>query len=225
MNPEVGLWFLWCLFFISTIFTISFLLIKKNSFLFIMLISVVLFGVTGAFDMKIWGLKLIAYYNLFYLLGYFVRNNLLNIAPILMKYSWVLLLLFLVSAYFWRRQDMPSFMHSESYLIRTFYRIIVACLGVLATLALSIKYIAQNNSTRLLSIFLCLGQMTLGIYACHFFIISLVLQTFSDLWYPIKIVVTFFIVTILSYAVIKILNLNRYTTFYLLGITKNNGRI
>lgn len=221
MNPEVGLWFLWCLFFIFTMFTMIHMLVRKNHLLFMILAAIILFGMTGIFDIKIFGLKLIAYYNMFYLMGYFIRSNLTCITPILMKYVWLFLLLFIVLAYFWRRQEMPSFMDVDSYLIRTLYKIVVACMGIFATFALSLKYVMQDNSAKYMRILLHLGTITLGVYACHFLVISPVLLIFSGLWYPLKLVLAFILVTTLSYTIVRILSLNRYTAFILLGIAVN----
>lgn len=106
-------------------------------------------------------------------------------------------------------------------LIRTLYKIVVACMGIFATFALSLKYVMQDNSAKYMRILLHLGTITLGVYACHFLVISPVLLIFSGLWYPLKLVLAFILVTTLSYTIVRILSLNRYTAFILLGIAVN----
>ena len=77
LYPDCMYWFLWTLFFICLIFTTIDCLSRRISILVdipIILTCLLLAGVMVACNIRVFGFQFIAYYFLFYSLGYFIKK-------------------------------------------------------------------------------------------------------------------------------------------------------
>lgn len=76
LYPDKGLWFLWVLFFINVFFVMGSCLAeqcKVKQEVVILLICLLLAGIMVVFEPRLFGFQFIAYYFLFYALGYYLH--------------------------------------------------------------------------------------------------------------------------------------------------------
>lgn len=180
IHPDTGLWFLWALFFIVLLMKLcdsacSYLKVKLEYV--VCIFSLLLMGIMVALKFKLFGFQFIAWYLPFYAIGFFGRKyqNLWEgwgrISPL-----W-LSALFLFMAYWWMRKDPPLFMGQDSHAIYNYaYKFIVATVAIAAFIPLFKSYM-----NRIVLIITKLGGVTLGIYAIHQTVITILM-----LWLDIE---------------------------------------
>lgn len=176
LYPDSGLWFLWVLFIISVLFTICTWLSLKcgidNIYLSVGL-GIVLVAVMIVCDIRVFGYQFIAYYYLFYLVG-FVLHKYKD--TIIISAKPVLALLFACWAFLawnWNMHSLPVFMQDIPLpvtLVQYGYRFITAVIFIYVAFSVS-PYLFKETS-RWIAPFVHLGAVSLGIYAVHFILIS-----------------------------------------------------
>ena len=173
-TPDTALWFLWVLFWIGSYYiALSKLSAKYNIAEEIMMaLSCIIFMGVLFFSKLSFGYHLFAWYLPFYCMGAMTRKYDQVLSPILHKSVVPLLLLFLVSAFFWMRTESPTFMHTSSQAVIFTYKFIVGIIGCYAFLGLM-----QLYNAKVLIICEIGGGMTLGIYAIHQSIISILMKS------------------------------------------------
>lgn len=223
LDPDLFFWFLWVLFFISLIFSVDIWLSEKFKIEPLLLIGatcMILFGAMVALDLRIFGFQFIAYYFLFYTLGYCVhRFSILQI-----KNGLALILLFgiwAVLAWFWNMHELPSWIpaipHVPEALLLYAYRGTTAVIAILFLFGMAPKLL--NGSKR--TVISRMGQISLGIYVCHLTFVHQIISFcrnslhISNEW--ALVVATFAISIIFAVTVSELLLKNRYSARLLLG--------
>lgn len=185
LYPDKGLWFLWVLFFINVFFLFGrrmAAVLKINEVYIILSICCLFVGIMVLFEPRLFGFQFIAYYFLFYTLGYYLHkyDNVL-----ITKKVFVLLLLGLVwfiLAWFWKMHDLPLWLSAvplPASLTQYAYRFIVASIAVYVLLSASPLVL---NSNKLFNRpFIYLGTISLGVYTTHFLMIGRIVRFFSSL--------------------------------------------
>jgi Acyltransferase family. len=225
LNPDSYFWFLWVLFWICIIFTLCQWIadkLKIDEFVPIVISCMVLMAVMVGLEFRVFGFQFLAYYFLFYTLGYSVhRFSILQI-----KDNIVLLVLGLVwlfMAWFWNMHELPSWMpaipHVPSTLLQYAYRGITAAIAMLVLFGVAPKLLDGNS--KLNTWIKELGVVSLGLYVVHLSIMGYVADILKEL-YPTcsiwgQISIVFVITTIFSVVIVELLKKNKWTARYLLG--------
>ena len=225
LSPDTYFWFLWVLFWICCLFVLAQRIadwLKIDEFIPIALVGLLLIILMVFLDLRIFGYQFLAYYFLFYVLGYCIHR----FKFLKLKRSVVLALfavLWGAMAWFWNMHKLPTWISPTSYIpdfiLQYIYRGVTAVLAVLVLFGLAPRLL--NANTRVNIWFTKLGAFSLGIYVSHLIIINYIydfVQLFipcPPVWCTIGIIsiLTF----ILSFLIVKILVRTRWTARVLLG--------
>lgn len=112
IDPDSYFWFLWVLFWIKVIFILNQKFAERyhmDEILPIGITCILLLGIMVGINLRIFGFQFLAYYYLFYFLGYAMhRFNKLQLAN---KPAMIFLgLLWAVLAWFWNMHELPAWM-------------------------------------------------------------------------------------------------------------------
>jgi len=228
MKPDNGgLWFLWVLFFcIAIMHFISFIGIKskiKQEYLVLGMCLLLTLSFLAS-KTKIFGFNFISWYFLFYSIGFYYKKYESDFAKSLNKLLLFVFVFFPLSGYFWMRKDPPTFYAylDLGTLFPFFYKFIVALFGIIFFIGFFKKFASLNEKTDYLY-FNRLGEMTLGIYAIHLFILNWIIKISKnyivsvDSNYFLFVVIVFALLLMSSVVIVKILSLNRYSSKVFLG--------
>lgn len=183
--PDKGLWFLWVLFFINILFILGSYFAKKLEIaqeIAIISICVWLVVVMVIFEVRAFGFQFIAYYFLFYSLGYFFHKHEWRVAassPLLLA---IMAICWAVLAWFWKMHELPEFMKGlplPATLTQYVYRFITAAIAVYLLLDLSPRVLSSSHQWN--KLFVKLGSVSLGIYAVHFLFLGLWIGLFKGM--------------------------------------------
>lgn len=226
LHPDTSFWFLWVLFWINIIFVIGQRIAAKchlDELIPIGVSCVILLGVMVGVELRLFGFQFLAYYFLFYTLGYVIhRFSFLQI-----RCSGVLVGFFIVwlcLACFWTMHELPSWVptipHIPTSLLQYAYRGGTAMIAILWLMGLAPK-ILKNDKGLVNKTFKEIGVVSLGYYTCHLVIMGYVANGVKVLipnvndW--IIIASIFAISFVLTYAIVELLKKNRYAAKILLG--------
>lgn len=125
--------------------------------------------------------------------------------------------LFLCMAYWWMRKDPPLFMPPSSHVVYNYvYKFMVAGVAIAAFIPLFKYYVNKP-----LLIFTKWGGVTLGIYAIHQTIITLLTSWFNiaslRLPYWLYVCCLWVMVSAISYLCYRLIERNRYLSLLFLG--------
>lgn len=224
--PNDGYWFLWALFFIIVIYIITDGFCQRvhlKQELGMTIVAGFLIGTQLKLpDAKLFGYEYVAYYFIFYMMGFYC-NKYNSMLP---KNSLViggLFALWLIMACFWTPNGIPCFLsgvpHVPSAAVRMSYRVIVPVVFIIAMVSAGPKIRVGNAYVwqQLIE----LGQVSLGIYAAHMVVKNLfaqwILLTLPNLQMVWCVLLEFFILTVLSLVVVRILMKIRLASRLLLG--------
>ena len=221
--PDGGLWFLWVLFFINVFFITSSWLaerLKIKQEVVILLICLLLAGVMVSFEPRLFGFQFIAYYFLFYTLGYYLHKH---EEKIITKNSIViaaLTLCWFVLAWFWKMHELPSwlgFVPFSATMMQYVYRFITAAIAIYVLLAASPMVL--NSEKWLNKPFVRLGSISLGIYTTHFILIGKIVKLFWGLGLGenMTIIVAFIVALLVSWVIVWLLSKWKVTARFMLG--------
>lgn len=117
LHPDNGLWFLWALFFIIVILkvcdSIATRLGMKLEYVAVTA-GLLMIATMVLLKFKLFGFQFVAWYFLFYCMGYFGRKHDGVVLTFMHRTAWPCLLLFIGMAWCWMRKDPPTFMPAES---------------------------------------------------------------------------------------------------------------
>ena len=217
-QPDTGLWFLWVLFWIGVIHIVLsklsvILKIEEN---LIFGISCILFLGILFINKLSFGYHLVAWYLPFYLMGSILKRFENQLFPIINKNYFVLGMLFVILAFYWMRNESPTFININSQALIFGYKFIVGFIGCLFFISLGqffddkILYLSELGS-----------GMTLGIYAVHQFVIRLLVHfkiqmDWSDNFW-IGVLIAFIFVFGISFLIYRLIGYSRYISKILLG--------
>lgn len=221
--PDKSFWFLWVLFFINVIFMSGSYLAEKimvRQEWMIVAICLLLVTTMVLFEVRVFGYQFIAYYFLFYSLGYFfhkhedclfVKND---CALILLGVCWA------VMAWFWNMHELPSFMKGLSLpetITQYAYRFITAAIAVYLLLVLSPCIL--NSPKQWNHPLVKLGNISLGIYVVHTIFLGRFVVLFKGTGLvDDAIIATTFIATLaVTWIVVWMLSKWKVTATWLLG--------
>lgn len=223
LYPDKGLWFLWVLFIVNVLFILGTWLSEKSRIrheFVIICLCLLLAGIMLLFDLRILGFQFIAYYFLFYTLGFYLHKY----SDKVMTGSVALILLLVAVwgalAWFWRMHELPSFLAGlplPAALVQYAYRFLAASVAVYVLLAAAPK--ALDRKTWLNAPFVGLGALSLGIYTAHIVLMKHLVRLFSGLIVnQIALVAcSFAAALLLSWLIVFLLNKWKVTSRFLLG--------
>ncbi len=173
-------------------------------------------------NFRSFGFQFIAYYFIFYSLGYFIHNyeNMQiknNIMICTLLFVWMFL------AYYWQLHELPYWIPTNTLIpvsvMQYLYRGITSAIGVLLLFSIYIKFV--NKSNGLTKIFVPVGQISLGLYVVHMVMQEAIYEKLSILFGKSNNIVfifcEFIILFVVSYFIVKLLAKYRYTNQFLLG--------
>lgn len=136
--PDTSLWFLWVLFWIYTAVAVA--SICAHRFKFHPIIATVLvYGIIYALGRMLpipFGYGLVVWHMPFFYIGILCRRYSETVMPLIKKYSSIILLAWIIGAYFWSRLHNPSFLTSSACDWGNLYRFVVALCGILGFMGL-----------------------------------------------------------------------------------------
>lgn len=201
-HPDNGLWFLYILYLINFWYVISFIVFKINKYIgvFVCLLLFLIFSRYGLFEV----------YFKYFILGV-ICNYLYVHDKIPKNHSLVIMLLafaFILLIPLWHRiYVVPLILH---YHVGLLYNFIVAVGGIAFSYKLVSIVVKVNVVKDCLNFF---GRNTLEFYAVHqylFIIFSVIVIKF--------VVIKFILVIMISYALIRLININKYLKLLCFGV-------
>lgn len=229
LYPDRSFWFLWVLFWICVIFNLAQLMaskLKVNEMVLILVTCLLLFGVMVVMEIRVLGFQFLAYYILFYTLGYCLHKYedtaLLKglskpLALVVLTILWAFL------AWGWTMHGLPSWMpaipHVPSALLQYAYRGFTALVAILVLVGISPKVL--NSTSRLNKMICKLGVVSLGLYVVHLSIMGYVVTAVQSVLPSIVnwtcVAFAFAVALAISYLVVWLLNKNKHTARIFLG--------
>ena len=224
LKPDRGLWFLYALFWIFTLFIIITRIVGNRNKIIVystLLLTCIALSYLSR-HIRIGGVNLIANHFQNFTFGFILADNKNLLSRMNLKCLFLFLPIYLFLGYFWHRNGLEiQECNNCIYEIVTSIPFKRHLITISATLSLFIIAHKMEKQFRLLKLE-TLGKATLGIYAVHFLLIDL-LQILPDeikslLFHsPLGYIVTFCFILSASYYVIVALNYNKYTALFLLG--------
>lgn len=239
LYPQTGLWFLWALFFIDCIFVIGTQMSQKlhtKEHIVILTISTAsLFLIAMDCVGEKFAIHDILRYFVFFSLGYLFHKN---EKAIIEKYSSIVywsLGCFCMLAPFCTLTNADSIFYNTpivGHILPTLVRFITNICGCVGFFLLFKDLWTKKGL--IYSLFTKLGEITLGIYFFHFFVIphctkiwnhflmpalsdAEISSLYIDLMHALYIFVSLIIVTAISAFIVHIVSKNRYTSQLFLG--------
>lgn len=228
LQPDKGLWFLYVLFWIYTLFIIiTHIVGNKNRFIvyLILILSYLALSYISR-HIRVGGMNLIATHFLNFTFGFILADNKNLLSRLSLKYLFVFLPTYLILGYFWHRTSSQTITDCNVYLYNIaaaipFKKHMIAISATLSLFIIARKFEKQFKLVKLEK----LGKVTLGIYAVHFILIDILqllpYEAKSILFHSaLGYILTFCFILIVSFFVVVALECNRYTALFLLGKKK-----
>lgn len=226
LYPNKGYWFLWALFFIIVIYNIvdwgcRKIHLKQEFGIF--LIMFLLIGIQMSLpDAKLLGFEYIAYYFIFYMMGYYA-NKYKEKLPKNTMVVWTIFALWLAMACFWTPNGLPFFLEQIPYMptkiLQLGYRMLVPMMFILWMYSIAPKVMVNDNM--IWKLLIELGQISLGMYAAHMVVKNLFAQILLNMLpvFPIwsHVIIEFAVLTIMSLFVVRYMLKWKFTSKWLLG--------
>lgn len=176
-HPDYGLWFLWVLFWMHVTLYCSYFISKKHHLILFgcFIVSFLLITMVSDFG-NIFAIKSLASLLPYFILGY-ILNILKDKVGFVFKVWYLILPLFLVLVYFWKRNDSIEinvwFANSKIFIYM--YKVIVALLGIIISFGL-FKYIRKYHNAILYT-----GENSIAIYAMNLYGLLILKPLYRDL--------------------------------------------
>ncbi len=225
LHPDTSFWFLWVLFFINGVHAACQRLADhwgKDELWVMAVACVVLLGIMVGAELRLFGFQFLAYYFVFYLIGYCVRRfprlRMGRRLPLgAMLVAWA------VMAWWWNMHELPAWMpripHVPGALVQYAYRGLTALLMVLFLLGVAPR--ALSGEGWLNRAVAWVGVVSLGCYTCHLTIIGRVTGMLRRMLPGMGdgglIMLSFALCLCLTLAVVALLRKNKVTAKVLLG--------
>lgn len=221
--PDKGLWFLWVLFFITWLFVSGGWIAQRlsvNHDLVEICICILLVMIMVGVEFRILGFQFIAYYFLFYTLGFLLHKY----QRALMFNRWTFIVplsvCWFILAWFWNMHELPEFLLGipmPSTILQYLYRFITATIAIIVMFSVAQQYLKSTKQwNRPLEYF---GKVSLGIYTVHMILIGRIVSLFNQslIGEDLVIICAFVAALIVSWGIVWFLNKNRYTAMLFLG--------
>lgn len=229
MLPDTSFWFLWVLFWICVIFNLAQLAaskLKLNEMILIFCSCLLLFGVMVVMEIRVLGFQFLAYYFLFYTLGYCLHkyDDTVLLKGFCKPFALVsLTILWAFLAWGWSMHGLPSWMpaipHVPSSLLQYAYRGFTALVAIVVLIGVAPKML---NATNKLNQMICtLGVVSLGLYVVHLSLMGYIVKSIQSItpnictWACVSF--AFVLALVISYLVVWLLNRNKLTARIFLG--------
>ena len=182
----------------------------------------VLLGIMVGLNLRVFGFQFLAYYYLFYFLGYAMRrfNKLQHTG----KPSMICLgLLWTILAWVWNMHELPIWMpripHCPTSLLQYTYRGVTATLAIVVIVGIARKVL--NSSNRFNRFIQEIGILSLGIYTCHLTLMDYIIKSLRFInpsnSEEILIILGFTICGFLSWVIVNLLKKNKIAAHFFLG--------
>lgn len=229
LYPDSSFWFLWVLFWICVIFNFAQLIASKlrmNEMVAILSTSLLLFGKMVVLDIRVLGFQFLAYYFLFYTLGYCLHKyeDSRIIKGLYKPYCMIAMTLIWASlAWGWTMHGLPSWMPAiprvPSALLQYAYRGFTALVAIVVLIGVAPKML--NGTVKLNQMICIFGVVSLGLYVVHLSIIGYVVRAIQTVVPSIGnwmcVAMAFIIALAASYLVVWLLGKSKYTAKIFLG--------
>ena len=229
LYPDRSFWFLWVLFWICVIFNLTQLVaskLKMKEMALILGTCFLLFGVMVVMEIRVLGFQFLAYYFLFYTLGFCLHkyedSSLLKgmCKPYVMA---TLTTLWAFLAWGWTMHGLPSWVpeipHVPSTLLQYAYRGFTALVAIVVLIGAAPK--ALNGTDKLNQMICTLGVVSLGLYVVHLSIMGYVVTAVQSVLPSIGnwtcVALAFVVALAISYLVVWLLSTNKHTARIFLG--------
>lgn len=233
LYPDAYFWFLWVLFWICVLFNLA-QYVAKRLYLHEMVtvggLCALLLGVMVVAELRLFGFQFLAYYFLFYTLGYCLHKY--EVASLIqaLRSRYALIILTALWAFLtwgWTMHGLPSWMptipHVPSSLLQYAYRGFTALLAIIALIGAA--PLLLNGKGKVNHFVSGVGVVSLGMYTGHLFLLGyihdLLMSCYpeADIW--VATVIISLICFALSYLLVRILGKNSLTSMVLLGKINN----
>ena len=229
MFPDTSFWFLWVLFWICVIFNLAQLVASKqkvNETVLILGTCLLLFGVMVVMEIRVLGFQFLAYYFLFYALGYCLHKFETSTIVKVTCNTYVIVALTILWAFLawgWSMHGLPSWMpvipHVPSSLLQYAYRGFTALVAIVVLIGVAPKML---NATNKLNQMICtLGVVSLGLYVVHLSLMGYIVKSIQSITPNIStwacVSFAFVLALVISYLVVWLLNRNKLTARIFLG--------
>ena len=229
LYPDRSFWFLWVLFWICVIFNFAQMVaskLKMNEMILILGICLLLFGMMVVMEIRVLGFQFLAYYFLFYTLGYCLHKYEGTALLKTLNKPYVMIALTVLWAFLawgWTMHGLPSWMpaipHVPSALIQYAYRGFTALVAIVVLIGVAPKLL--NGTGKLNKMICTLGVVSLGLYVVHLSLIGYIVDVTQSIMPNIStwacVSVAFVVALALSYLVVWLLNQNEHTARIFLG--------
>lgn len=229
IRPDAYFGFLWVLFLICVIFNLAQLVasrLKVNEMILILGTCIILLGVMVVMEIRVFGFQFLAYYFLFYTLGFSLHKY--ESSPLLkgVNKPYVMIVLTLLWAFLawgWTMHGLPSWMPAIPYmpssLLQYAYRGFTALVAIVLLMGVAPKVL--NSTSRLNKMICMLGVVSLGLYVVHLSIMGYVVTAVQSVVPSIRnwtcVALSFVIALAISYLVVWLLSKNKHTARIFLG--------
>lgn len=229
LYPDRSFWFLWVLFWICVIFNFAQLVaskLKVNEMVLILGACLLLFGVMVVMEIRVLGFQFLAYYFLFYTLGYCLHKYDESSLLKAMCKPYVMVALTALWAFLvwgWTMHGLPSWMpaipHVPTALLQYTYRGITALVAIVVLIGAAPMLLKGTDNFN--KAICTLGVVSLGLYVVHLSIMGYVVIAIQSVIPSIGtwpcVALAFAVALSISYLVVSLLNKNRYTARIFLG--------
>ena len=233
LYPDAYFWFLWVLFWICVLFNFAQYIAKRlylHELVTIGGLCVLLLGVMVVAEFRLFGFQFLAYYFLFYTLGYCLHKyeSTALVQALRSRYSLITLTaLWAFLAWGWTMHGLPSWMpaipHVPSSLLQYAYRGFTALLAIIVLIG--VAPLLLNGKGKVNHFVSGVGVVSLGMYTGHLFLLghiqNLLMSCYpeADIWVAtLGISIVSFV---LSYLLVRILGKNSLTSMVMLGKINN----
>lgn len=218
-----GLWFLWVLFFINVIFVICSSLaerIKLKQELVIFLTCIALIGIMIVLDIRVFGFQFIAYYFVFYSIGYYLHKYYKSLLTKNVYLIAALTVLWAAMAWFWNMHELPpplAKVPMPATITQYAYRFVTAIVAVYVSICVSPRLLDVDSKWN--RPFVKMGVVSLGIYTTHFIILGYIVSWFASIISSDSVVISmsFIIGALVSWLIVWVLGKWKVTSQLLLG--------
>lgn len=229
IRPDAYFWFLWVLFWICVIFNLAQLVaskLKVNEMVLILGTCLLLFGLMVVMEIRVLGFQFLAYYFLFYTLGYCLHKYEVSTIVKTTRTTYVMIglaLLWALLAWGWTMHGLPSWVppipHVPSTLLQYAYRGFTALVAIVVLIGAAPK--ALNGTDKLNQMICTLGVVSLGLYVVHLSIMGYVVTAVQSVLPSIGnwtcVALAFVVALAISYLVVWLLSTNKHTARIFLG--------
>lgn len=225
LYPDKYFWFLWVLFWINAIFIFDKWIAMKsnvNELIPIGVSCLVLLVAMVGMEIRMFGFQFLAYYFLFYALGYCIRR--FGFLQVRGRLSLFLLSgVWLIMAWSWNMHKLPGWMPEMPYvpttLLQYAYRGLTAVLAILLIFGASPSVL--DTSGRLNLFISKIGIVSLGVYVWHLLFMGYIVSFLLDALPHVSGILLIVFATVFSLAstmlIVEILKRNKITARLFLG--------